>query len=718
MQCISCGATMPFIDTEPTSFGCVYCSGTQYPDAVDLLSQETLGFVHEVRPGQVALAEGIGDNIRDAGAALYEAGTGVGKSFAYLLPAILSGKRTVISTAKKSLQAQLYDKDLPYIKEQLRKRGHPRSAFKFFFGYGKSNYACRLRITKDKAGTKEWPKYEKFLNKSTYGRWEDGEKLRLKLDTSMSAEDCVGADCRHYKRECGYVAARKELLEADVVVTNNWLLGYHYRLRREMPNYFLLGEFSHLIVDEAHKIEDGIRSAFKNETNLNFTVALRKQFETLQARAEKHVTLPDLDRVLEPTWQKAFEGFQRANAAGTNTLTISESKHVSEVIRRISVIADYLLDDKTLDDVFKTKDAPPRSLLRTRWTDSATVDKTPDVTQLDTALSGPSPGFPSDAEDQLSFMAVDKIINSLKSARDTLQMVLESPANRTWTITKNIYNGKTNFYLASLPINIGSYLPEKEITYLSATLALNGDFRDFAGRVGLYHKPYASQVYPSPFNMRKQAHLFVPSPKNMPVPATKEGVARDLFRTALGEHIYKLAMANKGNAFVLFSSNEELASVEQYLSDQDLRLPVISQLNMSPEEALIRYRETDNAVLLGSKSFWEGVDVSGDKLSLVIIAKLPFPNTKDPIVKARKAAIDTSDTDNSSFPFVDLPDMLFDLRQGIGRLIRTTSDTGVIAILDQRIYTKSYGKAVVDLVGLNPHNNLDKICLWMANRAR
>ena len=708
MKCNGCSAVMPFMEDSPEGFDCIYCDKRQYPDALDLLSQPALGFVHEMRLGQISLTESITDNIRDAGAAMYEAGTGVGKSFAYLLPAIMSGKRTIISTAKKALQAQLIEKDLPHIQAHLRKINHPQCSFKFFVGYGKSNYACYLRAQREKGGSKEWSKYEKFFQKSDYGRWEDGEKLHLKLDQSLSAEDCIGAECKHYK-SCGYVRARKEMLDANVVVTNNWLLGYHYKLRQEMPHFHLLGEFEHVIIDEAHKVEDGIRDAFTYQTNLNFIDSLKKQFEGLQGHAEKKVELPELD-ALVPVWQDTFKELQLVYAAGDNKLTTKAAACVVDTVKRTEQIGVKLLSTEFLNGVFQGPVAGPQRLLVERWQGNPSEEKE------DTGFLTNLAGFPTSEDDQLSFIALDKLLGSLKDCMTTFTSVISSPKNRTWALDQSIFRGKTNYFLKSMPVNIGAYLPEKNITYLSATLALDAKFDDFAKRVGLSFKPYTAEVFPSPFDLRKQAHLFVPKREGMPFPDTFGGEAQQAFRDALGEHVCQLIYASQGDAFVLFSSKAELEHVKQYLHSKMFPYPIYAQGEFSAEDALARYRVTPKATLLGLKSFWEGVDVSGDKLFLVIICKLPFPNARDPIVKARKEEIDSKNNGGSSFAFVDVPDMLFDLRQGVGRLIRSQKDRGMIAILDSRIHHKPYGKGVLRTIGLNPHTDLERVCKGLATR--
>ncbi len=717
MRCTSCNNTAPFLEDSPQSLPCMFCEGKQYPDEVDLLSQPMLGLVKEIRPGQINLAERISVNIRSEGAAIYEAGTGVGKSFAYLLPAILSGERVIISTAKKALQAQLMQKDLPYLQDMLQSLGHARGNFSYFEGYGKSNYACLASARREHQGEVNWPKYEKFFKHSEYGRWEDGRKLHLRLDESLNASDCIGPDCSLYKRECGYVKARKKMLEADVVVTNNWLLGYHYRLRREMPHFLLLGEFKHVIVDEAHAVEEGIRAAFTYETNLNVIDKLRRQFKQLQKNAHNPaITMPELFDFEEP-WVNAFNELQRISGTNTSDLTDKAAEHIKEALEQTDKLGDFLASRSTLDNLLNGVQDSTHTLILNRWLskplipDSSGPAITPDSDDLEILAS--SQGFPKDKQNKERFFALDKTIKTLKDCKTTMELVLKPRPNHTWTI-KDVYRpgAKKDKVLQDLPVNIGSYMPDKHITYLSATLAIDDAFDVFARRVGLYGRPFDAELFPSPFNLKKQAWLYIPTKATMPEPDTRQGEAQTNYRNALSNEVHKLIEANRGDAFVLFSSNAELNHVKDYLRNVNYPYPVFAQGDYTPEDALVRYRATPQATLLGSKSFWEGVDVSGDKLSLVIITKLPFPHQSDPIIKAR-LAMHTMD----AFSFVCVPDMLFDLRQGIGRLIRSQTDRGVIAVLDSRIYSKPYKNRVLRLFeGLSPYHKLDIICRGLATR--
>lgn len=726
MKCIGCNAILPFMEAEPKSFDCIFCDRKQYPEAIDLLSQPTLGFVNEVRPGQIALTEKISDNLRDGNAAMYEAGTGVGKSFAYLLPAILEGKRIIISTAKTSLQSQLVEKDLPYIQKRLRELGHPKGDFTFFSAYGKARYACYLKAKREKENTKDWPRYEKFFKQSEYGRFEEANKLHLKIDNNLNAEDCVGIECRYYKSECGYVAARKEMLASNVVVTNNWLLGYHYRLRQEMPHFLLLGEFEHVIVDEAHKIEDGIRSAYTHSTTLHYIDLLKKQFDKLQDAAEKRVELPELT-ALEPVWKSTFKELDFIHRTGTNDLTDKAVELIRDTIEGMNHIGDKLLDPAYLANVFTQSTAGTRALLLKRYLALPSPEVDPAALGTITAPATPEvlsahAGFPTFEDDQARFIALDKLLASIRACQTTLEFVMKSPPNRTWCLDTTMYKGQRNFVLMSMPINIGAYLPEKHITYLSATLALENKFDAFAERVGLRHKKYDSAVFESPFDLKKQAYLFVPKPETMPDPTkpdpdpnNKEGLVG--YRDALAEHVYQLLYASQGDAFVLFSAKTDLEHVKTYVHSKMYPYPIFAQGDFTSEAALIQFRNTPQATLFGLKSFWEGVDIPGNKLFLVIISKLPFPRKGDPIVKAKEAKYEeNAGRDGAGFPHVSLPEMLFELRQGVGRLIRTQTDRGMIAILDSRVHSKSYGDRVKNMLGMRIHTDLEKVCRGLATR--
>jgi len=711
MKCNGCAAVMPFMEETPQGFGCVFCEGKQFPDAVDILTEPSLGFVNETRHGQITMADEINTSIESTTPTLFEAGTGVGKSFAYLLPAILSGKRTVVSTAKITLQQQLVDKDLPRIQQYLAQIGHPRATFEYAAAYGKNKYACYAECVKERSNHKDWPKYLKFFKHSEYGLWEDADKLHLRLDNNLNATDCIGPDCAHYKT-CGYIKSRKTMLAADIVVTNNWLLGFHYKLRRTMPLFHLLGEFAHVIIDEAHKVEDGIRTAFTNETSLNALDKIQYRFDRLLDVSNEQFELPEL-ATLDPLWKAGFASLNRLHQAKSNIIDANTSAVIQDLIKGLDDVTNRLLDKTTLDTMFEQLSPVTHTELIRRW-----ITKTPALANAPLAVPvasspvgmPPRHGFPNISDDQCVFLSLEKILELVEDSRETFSNILKAQPNRTWMIEQKTFNGKTNLVLKDMPVNIGGYMPDKSVTYVSATLALDDNFDVFADRVGLRGKNYKSDIFPSPFNIRKQAYLYIPPIKAVPEPKTM-GPDVTAYREAMASQIYELLLACEGDTFVLFTSNAEQDYVKNYLISRGYPHPIIDKATY-PTDALARYRATPKATLLGSKSFWEGVDVAGNKLFMVIITKLPFPLQSDPIIKARHAIF----KGDNAWPFIDLPEMLFDLRQGAGRLIRTQKDRGMLVVLDTRLRTKYYRARAIKALGLTPVDNLAMVCKGLRER--
>ena len=290
MRCNKCNCSLPFDPDDLTlEYSCLYCDGTHQLTSKDYLSRADLGIVTESRSAQIQFSDVVSQAYRQDQVVMVEAGTGVGKSWAYLLPAILSGSRTVISTAKKSLQSQLIKKDLPYLQSKL---GIP---FTFAPAYGKSNYACMKEVrahTKPAEYKRTW---EWFFEYAPTARWAEIQeaqaryrakevtKRKIQLPvakTRLSAEKCESRNCK-YTADCKYLAARQKVHEAHIVVANHWLVGFHLRLRREISEYGLLGEMPYLIVDEAHKFEDGVRAAFTHEIHEAALPQLIRDFENL-----------------------------------------------------------------------------------------------------------------------------------------------------------------------------------------------------------------------------------------------------------------------------------------------------------------------------------------------------------------------------------------------------------------------------------------------------
>ncbi len=711
------GHPMPFNSSFPTSYDCIYCEGTQAPDAVDLLSEPSLQFVHETRPGQIALAEAIDTSIRTGTASVYEAGTGIGKSYAYLLPSIISGKRVIISTAKIALQNQLIEKDLPHIKQELKRLSHPRATFKFFPAYGKSNFACHLAYRKEKMGNaQDWKVYLNFSSQTQYQRFDEWDVSKGYIDRSLNATNCVGSACTYY-RSCGYTRAKKEVQDADVVVTNNWLLGYHLRLKAEQNYATLLGEYDHVVVDEAHKIEEGIRAAFSIETKIDTLNKLDKQLRKIEKSTSDVHDVPALQN-MAPFWETLFRELaqisrQRDKKAAMDAAGTGQK--ISAVLGMLDTVRDTVLDPTFLARVF-----PAGNIAHAvgQVLDDKYGPKPTPVSPTARPAQAPTPQLPSmQEESQQRFLDLDKFCRIVQEAQQTFSHIIEENPYRIWTLEERS-DGRPISVLKSVPVLIGNKMPKKNITYLSATLALGSSFDNFVSRVGLTNHPYHANVFPSPFEIQKQAHLFVPRPGEgegmMPMPEYRPGEKRDLYLRALATQIEALLHASEGDAFVLFTARNELAYVENHLRQACYPFPVFAQGAFTPNECLSRFRATPKSTILGLKSFWEGVDVQGSKLFLVIISKMPFPFADDPIFQARCKIVDMQ-RPGSSAQVVRVPDMLFDLRQGVGRLIRSKSDRGVIAILDPRAALQ-YRHQVRNALGLREHNDLERMCRAIRTR--
>lgn len=712
------------VTAENTKFECLFCGSVVLHTADDFLSQPQLGLAREIRAPQVALTKLVDQILIQGGAGIFEAGTGVGKSYAYLLPAILNNRRTVISTAKKSLQSQLFEKDLPFLQNLLAtKYSRP---FKFAIAYGKSNYICQRQLPRNKAAKAAWSAFSDSLKPAnTSENWWTWDALAqyvqtkaaakhlpvLKYDSDMTAEKCVGAAKCSVSASCTYMKHKKEIADAVVVVTNHWLLGYHIRLTRD-NGYELLGAVDNFVVDEAHKVEEGIRTAFTDTIPEGLWSKLVNNFERDMLEGSRPFTEA---AAVQKEWAALFAqaGTTAAAADGTvaNFQTLSQ-KLLNELLH----LSNTLRQGKFLVIELKLP--------------TGAISDTELLTSLALGVGGPTSPSAIRALAPLHderWFAYQAFYTELRRLTDAILVAHDPNADTVSYLEKDSRSGTRSIVIA--PIDVSGFLRDlltgkggsaksaatarvkpstgaalqqavaagelRSVSYLSATLAVAGKFDVFANRVGIPPQSSALQtaLFGSAFDLSKQATLYIPS--SMPLPA--RGESEETYRAALAEEIHALTEANNGNAFVLFTARDEMLDVARRLEfglATRTTLPILVQDKISAADLLKKYRNTPNAVLFGLKSFWEGIDVAGDKLSLVIITKLPFPGRSDAIVNARRLK-----AGDLWFPQVDIPDMIFDLRQGIGRLIRTTTDTGVVAILDVRALTKNYSKTVLRSTG-------------------
>jgi ATP-dependent DNA helicase DinG len=609
---------------------------------------------YEYRDGQVKMSEAITHAFEEKKHLIVEAGTGTGKTLAYLIPAIAyalkSKKRVVISTGTKNLQEQLMEKDIPFLQKILPKK------FTAAYMKGRSNYACLYRIAKAENqpildGLDEMDHFDEVrrwtLETSTGDR---RELTNLPDDISFwsrvnaRSEICLGQKCPDFE-PCFITRMRARAEDADIVIVNHHLFFADLSVRGNQYGR-VIPDYSAVIFDEAHLIEDIAADYFGVQVS-NF------QIEELVRDSD---TLPITDAVV------------------TRDLTKIAAKIVGLADQFWIRFTQARFDGRypMLEDVFR---------YRTRNGDNAPTQLGEAYELLDSEL-----GRLISAIDRFSDTVpeVESLVRRTKQTRADLDFVVhQAEQNYVYWMERR---GKGMFLRAS-PVDVSELLRGKlfekveTCVLTSATLSSGGSFNFVRERLGLDTAKTKVLHAESSFDYENQAILYLP--KSMPDPRTPE-----FTQLAAGE-IVKILQVTDGRAFVLATSNASMKALHELVSSR-IGFPCFVQGSMSKTGLLEKFRDTPNAVLFATASFWQGVDVQGEQLSCVIIDKLPFAVPTDPIVAARSRFIEQNG--GRSFFEYSVPQAVITLKQGIGRLIRSKTDRGVIAILDPRLRTKGYGR--------------------------
>lgn len=628
---------------------------------------------YETREGQRQMADAVAAVIEDGGTLLAEAGTGTGKTLAYLIPAILSGGRVVVSTGTKNLQEQIYFKDLSALRDALGVN------FSATLMKGRGNYLCLHRFEAFRDGVQGDTSAGGRLIESSdrvllpmldhWARTTDTgdraelrdlpEDLRLWRDISADGDTCVGQDCPRFS-ECFVTRVRQQAAESDVVIVNHHLLCADASVRQ--GNYGeVIPACATLVVDEAHQLEDVATQYFGVAVSSHRVDDLVRDGERALAGGLGVTPLAregfrrDLTRVADHA--RAFFGglaLESGVTAGGQGAGGSESR------------ARYTSD--SMSEHFQDGIALAGSLDGLQGS-AAMASRPPDSSESDAA-----PAANSDLD------AVARRAGEL--AGDLKFLVRATDTDFVYYIEGR---GRGGILLRAAPIDVSRLIREalfdrmRTTVLTSATLAVDGSFDYARGRLGLRE---ADEVrVPSEFDFRTQAVLYLP--RKMPAPKDPS------FAEAAAREILELLTRTRGRAFVLFTSYAVLRTVQRFV-EVTLPYPVLVQ-GSAPRSALIdQFRRTPNAVLLATSSFWQGVDVVGDALSCVIIDKLPFASPSDPVTAARIEAITARGGD--AFADYTVPLAILTLQQGLGRLIRHRTDRGVLAILDPRLRTMGYGR--------------------------
>src|SRR5215471_18879280 len=622
---------------------------------------------YEHRPGQIAMAEAVLRAFEEKRHLIVEAGTGTGKTLAYLVPAIAaacgSGARVVISTGTKNLQEQLMDKDLPFLQETLPAK------FRAAVMKGRNNYACLHRIKRAEStpvleGLEQIDQFDEVFRWVT--RTETGDRAELSnlpehlpfwRHIDARSDTCLGQKCPDFE-PCFITRMRQRAVDADVLVVNHHLFFADLALRNGAYGA-VLPDYAAVILDEAHQIEDVASEYFGSQ-----------------------VSSYQLDDLLRDV------GYLKIDDRETE-------KELGRVIARIQRFADLFWisfhEGRGLEGRFTlTRRARPAPPADGDWREEVAIVDVPGAEE-------------ADIRHRDAYAALDNVLHRLETALAILQDAspdAESILRRTRQLRFDLNfivsasdqqfvywierRGRGVFLRAS-PIDVSGLLQDKlfekvpTVILTSATLSSAGNFRFIRERLGLDEGE--EMIAESIFDFQNQAVLYLP--RTMPDPRSPQ------WGRAAADEVIRIIQATEGRAFVLSTSNAGMNEMFERVASQ-IDYPSFVQGSASKGELLKKFRATPNAVLFATSSFWQGVDVRGEQLSCVIIDKLPFAVPSDPIIAARQRHIE--EQGGSSFYEYSVPQAIISLKQGLGRLIRSTTDRGVLAVLDPRLRTKMYGQ--------------------------
>ncbi len=671
---------------------------------------------YEFRRGQLQMAEAVEQALEEKRHLIVEAGTGTGKTLAYLVPVIRSGKRVIISTGTKNLQEQLFYKDVPFLEQALSpdhagtapraaqpeahvaaapwaaQRGH----LSVCYMKGRNNYLCRKKLydlttQPVLSGLEEIEQYRAIAawekNTATGDRTElaelpEASLLWHKLDAR--ADTCTGQKCSEWER-CFITEMRRRAMESDIIIVNHHLFFADLAIKLQAdgaPDAGVLPDAAAVIFDEAHELEDVAANYFGiSVSNLRVEELARDVERSMQS-----------NKMLSPSLSGALGSLRDRSQLFFSLLPAGDGRFAFESRR------EFLEENGDEFGGFN------QALTRLAGELEGLPQKPEEVfhfvrraQEIQVQLS-----YAMEAEDRNTVFWIER--RGGRGAREEQREVRQSRdgqnreghgfsrADAGATMNRALApggRGRHNVFLQATPIDVGPILRECLWSKLdcavltSATLAVGGGFDYIRKRLGLEHAREA--VLPSHFDYQSQSVLYVPP--DMPDPRTPQ------FTAEAAQRIRKLLEITRGRAFVLFTSYAQMNDVYHRLLGE-LEFPMLRQGDAPKTALLEEFRLTPNAVLFATSSFWQGVDVQGDQLSCVIIDRLPFAVPTDPVVAARVKAID-AEGGNAFFQY-QVPAAVITLKQGFGRLIRSLHDRGLLVLLDNRILKKQYGRTFVD----------------------
>jgi ATP-dependent DNA helicase DinG len=656
---------------------------------------------YEFRRGQLQMAEAVEQALTEKRHLIVEAGTGTGKTLAYLMPVIRSGKRVIISTGTKNLQEQLFYKDVPFLEQALyggsasgvgeKQVPHPRDArvrndipnkLSVCYMKGRNNYLCRKKLydLTDQpvlSGLEEieqyqaiaaWEKTTSTGDRAELAELPEASLLWHKLDARADA--CIGQKCSQFER-CFITEMRRKAMESDIVIVNHHLFFADLAIKLQAdgaPDAGILPEAAAVIFDEAHEIEDVAGNYFGiSVSNLRVEDLARDVEGSLQR-----------NRMLSASLSGALGSLRERSQFFFSLLPPGDGRFSFDTRR------EFLEENGDEFGAFN------QALTRLSGELDGLPQKPEEVFQFVRRAQEIQVqlGYAMEAEDPNTVFWIERR-GGRGMGREGHGLSRADSSQTSRRASAPDGRGRQNVFLQATPIDVGPILREclwskLECAVLtSATLAVGGGFEYIRQRLGMEHA--RESVLPSHFDYESQALFYVPP--DLPDPRTPQ------FTAIAAERIRKLLEITRGRAFVLFTSYAQMNQIYQQLLGI-LDYPMLKQGDAPKTALLEEFRLTPNAVLFATSSFWQGVDVQGEQLSCVIIDRLPFAVPSDPVVAARVKAIDAGGG-NAFFDY-QVPAAVITLKQGFGRLVRSLHDRGLLVLLDNRILKKQYGRVFVE----------------------